>query len=137
MGFFNLFKRKKNEDLDFSNFKGFQNENSSFSFTDNNASTSFYSSFENQNNLDNFQNQSIQSSSQNTFSSTEMMQEKQFQQAIAYNNFSSQNYESLKRDLELIIEKINTLKAMIDATDIRLRKIEEMLESHRDQRRYY
>lgn len=141
-----MFKKKKKDDFDFSSFKSSTTENTSFStpeltnnLTNLNPNQEQYS-FENQNNFTNLpQNPTTTFNNINNFqqSNTEIMQEKQFQQSVAYNNFNPPNYDNLKRDLELIIEKINTLKAMIDATDIRLRKIEEMLESHKEQRKYY
>lgn len=147
MGFFDMFKKKKKEDdFDFSSFKSSTTEsnpftNSELSNTFNNFNTQDEHTFENKSNNFTFsqpQNQFNNNISNiNNVPDSELMQEKQFQQSVTYNNFNPPNYDNLKRDLELIIEKINTLKAMIDATDIRLRKIEEMLESHKDQRRYY
>ncbi|MEM4396344.1 MAG: hypothetical protein QXR30_01655 [Candidatus Woesearchaeota archaeon] len=146
MGFFDMFKKKKKDDFDFSSFKSSTDEshltNAELTNNLNNLNPNQQDFFENQSNNFTFSQQQNQLNNQinefnNVQSNTDIMQEKQFHQSVAYNNFNPPNYDNLKRDLELIIEKINTLKAMIDATDIRLRKIEEMLESHKEQRKYY
>ncbi|MEM2115537.1 MAG: hypothetical protein QXD62_02720 [Candidatus Woesearchaeota archaeon] len=57
-----------------------------------------------------------------------------------FSNYSSQvNSEMtlLKKDLEILIGKIETLKAMIEMLDTRLKKIEETLQSQKEKRFIY
>ena len=60
----------------------------------------------------------------------------QFQQFQDTHGLES-NIELLKKDMQLIMEKLNTIKIMLDGLDARLRKLEQIAENEQKKPRYF